>query len=66
MIYGNLRNEMTKNKITQIAIAKFLGISANSLNMKIMGKTEFTMEEAQRIQKKFFPNLTLDFLFNKV
>lgn len=65
MIYGNLRNEMAKNKITQTRIAKFLGVSQNSLNMKIMGKTDFTMEEATKIQKEYFPKLTLDYLFKK-
>ena len=63
-MYKNLICEMKMKKISNIEIAKILGIHRNTVKRKIYEEnTCFKMDEAQKIQKEFFPNLTTDYLF---
>lgn len=64
-MYGNLIAEMKKAKITQTRIAKLLQISNNSVSKKISGKFSFRADEMFAIQKEFFPDKTLEYLFTK-
>ena len=64
-MYGNLILEMKKRKVTQTAIARSIGRTARGTNKKILGETEFTTGEAMTIKQTFFPDLTLEYLFEK-
>lgn len=39
--------------------------SYDTLRNKLNGKTQFTLEDMSFIKMKWFPNLTLDYLFEK-
>jgi len=62
---ANLAAEMTRNKITRYDIAKLLGNTYNTVSLKINGHYEFTVTEAQKIQKTYFPDLTMEYLFER-
>lgn len=61
----NLKGELAKKGITIEEVARFLGIHRNSVANKINGDSSFTIDEAFKIQKKYFPKLSLDYLFKK-
>lgn len=44
-----LKSHMTLHSVTQLEMAKKLGISTSTLNNKIKNKTAFTVEEAKQI-----------------
>ena len=60
---GNLYISLKQKKISQADLARLLNLSANSVNRKLLGKREFKSSEMLLIQKKFFPEQTLEFLF---
>lgn len=63
-MYKNLICEMKIKKISNIDIAKALNIHRNTVSRKLFGKgTRFDMEEAQKIQERFFPTVPTDYLF---
>lgn len=64
-MYGNLMAEMRNAKITQRAIAKTIEISENAMSAKMYGRHDFTASEMFTIQKEFFPDKTLEYLFTK-
>lgn len=61
----NLRGEMARKGITIEELASFLGIHRKSVSNKINGETPFSVNEAFEIQKKYFPKLSLEYLFKK-
>lgn len=61
----NLKAEMAKKDITIEEISKLLGIHRNSVSNKINGDSSFSVEEAFKIQEKYFPKLALNYLFEK-
>lgn len=65
MACANLRGEMARKGITIEELARFLGIHRNSVSNKINGETPFSVNEAFEIQKKYFPKLSLEYLFKK-
>lgn len=54
---------MKERKITQIQMAKEIGMTNTALNRKIRGFTDFTSKEMFTIQKKFFPDKSLEEIF---
>ena len=44
-------------------VSGLLGIHRNSVSNKINGDTPFTVEEAFKIHDKYFPKLSMDYLF---
>lgn len=48
-MYGRLYQELKKHGVTQAMIARRLRISANSVNNKIQGKSDFTASEMYAI-----------------
>lgn len=61
----NLKGELAKKDITIEEVAKLLGIHRNSVANKINGDSSFTIEEAFKIHRKYFPKLSLEYLFKK-
>lgn len=62
-MYSNLKFEMERNNIDKNHVAEFLEIDMNSLNSKLDGKEFFKFYEAFMIQHKYFPKLTMEYLF---
>lgn len=69
-MFGNLRAEMARNKITGIDIADALNMSHQSFYNKMSGETDFTLKQMLVIQEHLrFVNpeekehYTLDYLF---
>lgn len=61
----NLRAEMARYGIKQIDIAELLKVREATVSEKINGKSVFDIDEAFKIKKTFFPELSIDYLFSK-
>lgn len=61
--YSNLRREMANKNLTNVRLASALKISRSALRNKFAGKSSFTLDEALIIQKYFFPEHSLEYLF---
>lgn len=64
-MYNNLEAEIVRKRINKQDIAKEIGRTYRTLNLKIAGKYPFTYDEALAIQEKFFPEYDLKKLFKK-
>lgn len=64
-MYANLKREIFIKGITQVSLAKALGIRTNTLAHKMRGKTEFKASEMITIKREFFPDKTLEYLFDE-
>ena len=61
----NLKAEMARKQIMSKDLANLLGINPTTISAKINSRSEFTFEEAQKIQRGFFPDLELQYLFKE-
>lgn len=61
----NLKGEMAKKGVSIEELAKLLNIHRNSVANKLNGDTPFTIDEAFKIHEAYFPQLSLNFLFEK-
>lgn len=57
MKYSNLKAELARKGVSMEEVSKALEIHRNSVANKINGDTPFTVEEAFKIQKRYFPSL---------
>lgn len=64
-MFNNLKAELVRINLTQRDLAKALSIDEKTLSQKINGKSKFDVDEMWIIKKNFFPNLQLDYLFEK-
>lgn len=64
-LYKNLRAEMARNRLTMGDLAKALNVRRATVSDKINGKRRFYYEECLKIKKTFFPNLSIEYLFDK-
>lgn len=64
MPYENLTVEMTKRQVTKKELSKSLGLHNSTVAYKLK-KGFFTIEEADQIQREYFPNVPLGELFKK-
>lgn len=62
-MYLNLEVEILKHKIKKEEIAKVIDKTLNTLRQKTMGTSNFTYDEAVKIQETFFENYDLKELF---
>ena len=62
--FPNLMIELKRNHYSQTGLAKYIGISDSSMNNKLRGKTQFTLQEMRAIQSAF-PECSLDYLFTE-
>lgn len=65
MGYPNLKMELFKKNITLEEIAKYLNIHRNSVSNKINGHNSFSIEEASKLQQRYFPTMKMEYLFKK-
>lgn len=63
-MYANLLTEMKRAKVTQLEVAKALGITNRGLNKKIL-HGNFKSDEMFCIRNTFFPDKDLETLFTK-
>lgn len=61
----NLKKEMAGADISVEALAQFLQLHRNTVSNKIEGTSKFTVDEAFKIQEKFFPGIGLAYLFKE-
>lgn len=61
----NLKAEMARRGVMCIDLANLLGVRPATISAKIGCKSQFTFEEAQKIQRGFFPELELQYLFKE-
>lgn len=61
--YDNLRVEMARQNIGVIDIAKGCGYNRDTLARKLSKKSHIYLSDAFAIQRKFFPELDLRYLF---
>lgn len=64
-MYRNLRAEMAREGIDYEDIAKALGVSQSTVSRKMNGQGKFFYDETLAIRNKFFPDCTLEYLFEK-
>lgn len=63
MAFKNLKAEMTRIGVRQGEVAAVFGMTQGNLNKKINESVPMTIQEAIEIKARFFPDLTLDYLF---
>lgn len=61
--YRNLKGELAKNGISNVQIAKVLGVHINTITNKLEGSSSFTIEEAFKIKCLLLPYCDLSYLF---
>jgi len=49
MSFDKLKGKMTEMRVSQEKLSKALGITVQSLNAKLNGRSQFTLEEAVKI-----------------
>ena len=64
-MFPNIRAEMARNNLTARNMASNLNLDERTLGNKLKGKTEFTWGEVQRIHTRFFPNCSIEYLFEQ-
>lgn len=66
-MYRNLQAEFSRLNIPPVkGIANALDCTERCARNKLKGITAITISEAKKIHKKYFPSLTLDYLFETV
>lgn len=63
--FPNLVAEIAKRGIKKTAIAQAANMCRKTLREKITGKFEFSLWEAMVIRDTFFPDQTLEYLFER-
>ncbi len=64
-MYMNLRAEMARNDVTIGDIAKVLDVRYATICDKLNGRFRFYYDEALKIKKHFFPDCSLEYLFER-
>lgn len=64
MAYPNLAAEMARNGVTEKDLAQEIGKSTDTIRNWMRGKGDFPVCKALVIQKKFFPQTTISYLFS--
>ena len=62
-MYRNLLAEMVRQGITKKDIADYMQMRYCTVLDKLSGKYPFKLREAFKIKQKFFPMLSIDYLF---
>ncbi len=66
-MFENLKAEMARKTITMadLSIDKELNLSYETIRNKFLGKTEWNKREMWLIKKKYFPEKTIEYLFEQ-
>lgn len=63
-MYRNLAAEMVRKGVRKKDIAELLGVRYATVIEKTNGKRRFYLDEAVKIKEAFFPDLSLEYLFD--
>lgn len=63
MGYANLKAEMARRNINIKDLMEVTGKSRSGVSKNLNGQGAFSVEEGINIRDKFFPNLSIDYLF---
>ena len=66
IMFSNLRAEMARKNLTIIHMAKSINMNRDTLGKKLSGKSPLYLDEAFEINKKFFPETTITYLFHEL
>lgn len=61
--YPVLESEIILRKISKKDIYSLLGFQANTFTLKLNGNLRFSLDEAIQIQETFFPDVSVNQLF---
>lgn len=64
MSYSNLRAEMARKNISITDLMKVTGKSRSGVSNNLNGKGSFSVNESLAIRNRFFPELSIDYLFS--
>ena len=66
-MFNNLKAEMARIVLTMadLSIDKELGLSYETIRNKFNGKTEWSRNEMFLIKKKYFPDKSIEYLFEQ-
>ncbi|WP_250277405.1 helix-turn-helix domain-containing protein [[Clostridium] colinum] len=64
--FQNLRAEMARNQVTIKEMSDYLGISRDTLANKLSMRRQINLDEALLLSRKFFPDSTLNYLFEEL
>lgn len=66
-MFENLKAEMARKTITMsdLSIDKELNLSYETIRNKFSGKTEWTKREMFLIKRKYFPDKSIEYLFEQ-
>lgn len=62
-MYKNLEAELKRIDKSYKDLAKLLNLHVSTISAKMNGHTDFLLRECRNIKIFWFPNLTLDYLF---
>jgi len=63
-MFKNLRAEMARlDNVSGKVIADAMGVTAQAFYDKTSGRSEFKRKEMKKIRDKFFPTMTIEYLF---
>lgn len=62
--YRNLEAELKRKNITKKDLAEAFNLRYATISDKLNGKTRLTLNEAFAIKEKFFPDLSIEYLFD--
>ena len=65
MALVNLVKEMAAAKVSNEMLAEKLSVHRNTIANRIAGNGNFSIEDALIIKKTYFPNLSIEYLFEK-
>lgn len=62
-MYRNLKAEMARRGITNERLARGIGVNPATMSAKLNVVGRMRLDEAQQLRDKFFPEMTMDYLF---
>lgn len=65
-MFRNLDAEITRSGTNLKEVSKVIKISYDSMINKTTGKNEFKLSEMETIRDRYFQNMSLDYLFQRV
>jgi hypothetical protein len=62
-MYANLKAEMARSNIKVVDLASATGRAEKTIRSKLAGDYDWTIGEASAIRSRFFPSMSVDYLF---
>lgn len=66
IMFSNLRAEMARENLSITYMAEKIGMKRDTLGKKLSGKSPINLDEAFKINKEFFPDKNIPFLFEEL